>query len=71
MIIICLNPCYLQVGVYSGGALNIPLEETLRLKYVNIPAKCVGECAQCAVDSMGNEKFIYVNGEIHIAGMQL
>ena len=43
-------------------------EPTLVPRYSNIPAQCIGQCAQCELDGMEKEQFMYINGDFHIAG---
>ncbi|KAH3888879.1 hypothetical protein DPMN_012922 [Dreissena polymorpha] len=58
-----------QVGTFEFGELDIPLRETLMENYRNVPSTCVGECSQCKKDSSGEEEFIYVAGDVHIAAL--
>ncbi|XP_053375882.1 uncharacterized protein LOC123533311 isoform X2 [Mercenaria mercenaria] len=61
--------------IYSEGFYNaneefeIPLEETLKRAYQDVPSTCIGECLQCQRDSSGMEKFMYIAGDLHIGAL--
>lgn len=58
-----------QEGYYTAdGDFEIPLEDTLKDAYRNIPSDCIGECLQCQRESSGEEEFMYIAGDLHIGG---
>ena len=58
----------LQIGDLWNDLLTIDKEPEVISLYSNIPAQCIGQCAQCELAGMEDEKFIYINGDFHIAG---
>ncbi|KAL4223423.1 hypothetical protein ACF0H5_016893 [Mactra antiquata] len=57
-------------GTYdSDGNFNILYENTLMTVYKSIPSTCIGQCTQCQRDSSGEEEFMYIAGDLHIAAL--
>lgn len=51
------------------GNFDLLFENTLMAAYKSVQSTCIGQCAQCQRDSTGEEEFMFIAGDLHIAGM--